>query len=282
MGVSKAETRDRLDQGNGDISLRYEKALAMAFVPSESEIASIYDQIADEFFRHRHDETTDFDIVGWPWMRTILNGRVNDRDVLDVACGTGVVAHKMFHDFHPKSVTGIDISGEMLQIAKREVRDKRSRFLLQSASHLQFPADSFDLVVSTYGMDYVLDLPSALREISRVLRPSGSFVFLIPHPARNQLYYEGGGGVGPVPEGWYLETWRGAGGVQIPKHYLKLGSWIRELDLAGLALKRMYEPHPLEAAMESAPEIYQRYLRSPRTVIFDVESMKPQAFVPSS
>ena len=118
-------------------------------------------------------------------------------------------------------------------------------------------------------MDYIPDLSSALREIRRVLRPGGSFVFLVPHPNRNQLYYEGGGGEGPFSEGWYVETWPGAGGVEIPKHYLKLGTWIRELDLSGFNFKRMHEPHPLQPAMEAAPEIYQRYMRGPRTVIFD-------------
>lgn len=92
--------------------------------------------------------------------------------VLDVACGTGVLACAALDRTGPRGrVVGLDLNADMLSVARRkstaiEWRDGR-------AESLPFPDGSFDAVVSQFGLMFFEDRPTALREMMRVLRPGG-------------------------------------------------------------------------------------------------------------
>ena len=92
--------------------------------------------------------------------------------VLDVACGTGVLTRAVALRAGPSgSVTGLDLSPRMLAIAAR-----LSPTLIWregSAEALPFPDESFDAVVSQFGLMFVPDPALALREMMRVLKPGG-------------------------------------------------------------------------------------------------------------
>ena len=92
--------------------------------------------------------------------------------VLDVACGTGVLACAAAERVGAGgAVTGLDPNEEMLAVARR----KRARVEWKSgrAESLPFPDQSFDRVASQFGLMFFEDRPAALREIMRVLRPGG-------------------------------------------------------------------------------------------------------------
>lgn len=92
--------------------------------------------------------------------------------VLDVACGTGVLTRAVALRTSPSgSVTGLDLSPRMLAIAAR----LSPTLIWQegSAEALPFPDESFDAVVSQFGLMFVPDPALALREMMRVLKPSG-------------------------------------------------------------------------------------------------------------
>src|SRR5579872_337283 len=65
--------------------------------------------------------------------------------VLDVGTGTGLVAHLLAPRVSPGSVIGIDLSGQMLAIARSKA-GKNVQFLGMAAEHLVFRPGSFDLV----------------------------------------------------------------------------------------------------------------------------------------
>jgi SAM-dependent methyltransferase len=109
-----------------------------------------------------------------PWSRTVVRAAhiEPDQQVLDVACGTGVLARAAADRVGPGGkVTGLDPNAEMLAVARRkntwiEWRDGR-------AEALPWLGETFDAVVSQFGMMF-FDSPSdALREMMRVLRPGG-------------------------------------------------------------------------------------------------------------
>ncbi len=92
--------------------------------------------------------------------------------VLDVACGTGVLACAAAARAGPSgSVVGLDPNAEMLAVA----RPKSDRIAWRDgrAESLPFPDDSFDAVVSQFGIMFFEDRVAALREMMRVLRPRG-------------------------------------------------------------------------------------------------------------
>ena len=69
-----------------------------------------------------------------------------------------------------------DLSAGMLEFAKQNVTGENVRHIVIDIQDIPFPADSFDLVIANMMLDHVPDLPKALREVQRVLRPGGTFV----------------------------------------------------------------------------------------------------------
>ena len=92
--------------------------------------------------------------------------------VLDVACGTGVLARAAARRVDPHgSVVGLDVNEGMLAVAKREAPD--IEWQPGIAEDLPFDSDSFDRVVSQFGLMFFEDQGVAIQEMVRVLRPGG-------------------------------------------------------------------------------------------------------------
>jgi len=108
-----------------------------------------------------------------PWTDDLIltvGCRDGDR-VLDVACGTGVVASRVnLVSSKLCYVTGIDINEGMLKAARS---NPQVEWHQGSATELPFDADSFDVVLCQQGLQYFPDRTAAMREIARVLAPGG-------------------------------------------------------------------------------------------------------------
>jgi ubiquinone/menaquinone biosynthesis C-methylase UbiE len=92
--------------------------------------------------------------------------------VLDVACGTGVLARTAATRVGPSgSVAGLDINPGMLSVAARIAPEIEWR--QGSAESLPYEDQSFDTVVSQFGLMFFPDRHTALREMVRVLTPGG-------------------------------------------------------------------------------------------------------------
>lgn len=93
--------------------------------------------------------------------------------VLDLACGTGDLAFAA--SARQARVIGLDLTARMIELA----RERHSAapgdiaWLVGDMTHLPFGAESVDVVTTGYGLRNVPDLPRALAEIHRVLRPGG-------------------------------------------------------------------------------------------------------------
>ena len=92
--------------------------------------------------------------------------------VLDVACGTGVLARTVAARVGPSgTVTGLDINQGMLVVAERNA--PRIQWRRGAADSLPFVDRSFDAVVCQFGLMFFPDRQAALREMFRVLVPGG-------------------------------------------------------------------------------------------------------------
>ena len=92
--------------------------------------------------------------------------------VLDVGTGTGLVAHLVATHVSPGLVMGIDLSENMLSIARAH-KTKNAQFVGMAAEHLVFRPAMFDLVTMGEALAYFADPTTALAEANRVLRPGG-------------------------------------------------------------------------------------------------------------
>ena len=92
--------------------------------------------------------------------------------VLDVACGTGVIARTMAECVGPNgSIVGLDINEGMLAVARRKAPQIDWRQGM--AEDLPFDSSSFDAVVCQFGLMFFEHRSKALKEMVRVLRPGG-------------------------------------------------------------------------------------------------------------
>jgi arsenite methyltransferase len=98
--------------------------------------------------------------------------------VVDVGCGPGFYSRELLDQVGPEgSVTGIDQSPQMLAVARRRSEGfGNACFEKGDATSLPVPSDSFDRALSVQVLEYVADIPTALAEIHRALRPGGRVV----------------------------------------------------------------------------------------------------------
>jgi ubiquinone/menaquinone biosynthesis C-methylase UbiE len=110
-------------------------------------------------------------------------------DVLEVAVGTGL----NFAAYPPDvQLTGIDLSEQMLEIARTRARELgREVELREGDAHaLPFADASFDTVVCTFGLCAIPDIDAALDEMTRVLRHGGKLI-LVDHIASSSRLARG-------------------------------------------------------------------------------------------
>lgn len=110
--------------------------------------------------------------------------------VLDVACGTGQLARVASARVGPQgSVAAVDVNRGMLKVAATLAPE--IEWYEASAESLPFADESFDAVVSQFGLMFFDDRAVALREMNRVLRPGGHLaVAVFDSPERVEAYGE--------------------------------------------------------------------------------------------
>ena len=108
-----------------------------------------------------------------PWTDDlILAAQCRDGDhVLDVGCGTGLVANRInLVSRKFCAITGIDINEGMLTAARR---NPQIAWHQGSATELPFAEGTFDVVLCQQGLQYFPDRDKAMKEMARVLAPGG-------------------------------------------------------------------------------------------------------------
>ena len=106
-------------------------------------------------------------------------GTTPDADVLDLGCGGG---HASFACApHARSVVAYDIAEPMLAVVESAARERglaNVRTKQGPAEHLPFADGAFDWVVSRFSAHHWHDVPHALAEVRRVLKPGGRVLFI--------------------------------------------------------------------------------------------------------
>lgn len=113
---------------------------------------------------------------------------INSRSgrVLEIGVGTGLSLH---HYGAHLDVTGIDVSPDMLDKARKKVAEKGlahvTRISEMDARALDFPGDHFDMVVAMYVISVVPEPEKVMAEMARVCKPGGE-VLIVGHFARTK------------------------------------------------------------------------------------------------
>ncbi|MFJ4411559.1 class I SAM-dependent methyltransferase [Streptomyces sp. NPDC088910] len=179
---------------------------------------------------------------------------LKDKDVLEI--GAGAAQCSRWLAAQGARPVALDLSFRQLQHARR-IDDESSAdgaplvplvpLVQADAGALPFADGSFDLAVSAYGaLPFIADTARVQREVRRVLRPGGRWVFSVTHPVRWAFPDE------PGPEGLtagasyfdrtpYVEEDDRGIAVYV-EHHRTLGDRVREIAAAGLRLVDLVEP----------------------------------------
>ena len=112
-------------------------------------------------------------------LRTIarmVRARATDR-ILEVGCGGGHVLRL----FPQSDLTGIDVSGRMLDKARENLRGYRVELLKGELIHLHLRGRGFDKIICSEVLEHVADPEAILQEIRRLLAPDGRVVITFPN-----------------------------------------------------------------------------------------------------
>ena len=124
-------------------------------------------------------------VVDWGFLRTgssyrrwalERNGLSPGHQLLDVACGTGLVATAACKVLgSAEGITCLDPSEGMLAVARTKLS---AQFVLGRAEQLPFPDNSFDFLTMGYALRHVTTLDETFSEYCRVLKPGGRLLIL--------------------------------------------------------------------------------------------------------
>jgi ubiquinone/menaquinone biosynthesis C-methylase UbiE len=176
-----------------------------------------------------------------------LLGDVRDRTVLEVGCGAAMCSRWLAAQ--GARPVAFDLSAGMLRHARHQARRTGIRVPLAQADaqHLPFRNDAFDIAFTAFGaIPFVADSAAVMREVARVLRPGGRWVFATTHPIRWAFPDD------PGPDGLratmsyfdrtpYVEFARDATPIYV-EHHRTLGDRVREIVAAGFRLVDLIEP----------------------------------------
>lgn len=115
-----------------------------------------------------------------------LLGKIKGKKILEIGCGGAQCGIAMAKQ--GAKVTGIDISKEQLKFAKELAENNKVKitFYQGDIKNLkQIKSNTQDIVFSAFALHYVDNLQKCFREVHRVLKKKGIFVFSFPHPSYN-------------------------------------------------------------------------------------------------
>ena len=166
---------------------------------------------------------------------------------LEVGCGSAPCSRWLAR--RGISVVGFDVSTGMLRHAREAAARTGIRVPLVQADVCQLPfaTASFDGAFAAFGaIPFVTDSAGAMREVARVLRPGGRWVFSTTHPMRWMFPDDPGPRGLTVIQSYfdrspYVEV-DGDGVPAYAEHHRTLGDRIRELTAAGFVLEQLLEP----------------------------------------
>jgi SAM-dependent methyltransferase len=210
-----------------------------------------WDSDADNYQAEHGDFLGDVDFLWCPeGLREAdarLLGDVRGRRVLEVGCGAAAAARWLATQ--GAHVIGLDLSAGMLRhaVAGARASGVRVQLVLGDVLALPFPAGSFDIACTAFGaIPFVEDSAAAMREVYRVLKPGGRWVFSATHPMR-WIFLDDPGENGLFAVHSYFDrrpyVERDAAGVpSYVEQHRTLGDRVRELVAAGFVLRDLIEP----------------------------------------
>lgn len=150
-------------------------------------VNNIFDRIAPRYDLMNRIMTFGMDAS---WRRFVIQkAQIPPRGkVLDIATGTGDIAFEALAQVPDALAVGADFVPRMMTVGRERPQGQRVRWTTADAMHLPYAGGSFDAVTHGFLLRNVIDIPRALAEMLRVLKPGGHMVSLDTTPPKEDVF----------------------------------------------------------------------------------------------
>lgn len=143
---------------------------------------NIYDDITfySEYNKMREANLNANELIEIPTMKTLLPSLKNKK-VLDLGCGNGSMS-KYFVEQGAKYVLALDISKNMINLAKEKNSDEKIAYKVLGMEDIDTIKEKFDIVFSSLAFHYIEDFDKLIKNINNLLNNHGVLLFSQEHP----------------------------------------------------------------------------------------------------
>ena len=236
-----------------------------------------YNKAAEQYHKHLSDSKANFyhQHIEKPAMISILKTIVKNKDVLDLGCGSGVFTKKI-RSMGTKSIVGLDLSNGLIDIAKRE--NPKIKFHVGNATKTHFKNSQFDVISSSLMIHYLKNLKPVFKEVSRILKKDGFFVFSISHPLIGLLKEIKVKGKKIMTIINYFQNrrvvWEVEKGAEVVDYQHTFESIIEPLNNSGFIIERALEPRPSKKSKRFNKKIFEKTSYYPSFLIIKAKKIK--------
>ncbi len=192
-----------------------------------------------------------------------LVGDVSGKSVFDAACGPGFYAAELLE--RGARVSGCDASPTLVALARERTAGRADLRVHDLTEPLTWVSDaSADLVVLALAVHYIDDRVALLKELRRILKPSGALALSTEHPSTTWLRLGGSYfTTEPVEESlseeadWPIRAWT-----------RPLTVTFQEFREAGFLVEELLEPRPVPEMADRFPEDYAKLEQFPAFIAF--------------
>ena len=248
--------------------------------------ANTWKEITDDNYDPFRDE------VSTPLFLDFI-GQIKSKTVMDIGCAAGR-SSRIIYDLMKKNgindglVTGVDISKSMLDLARdtEKQNPQNIKYAEASISDLsQFKKDSFEVVVSMMALMCMNDLEKGFKEVFRILKPNGRFIFSVRHPCFM-----------PISKGFARNKENQIAGIIVSEYFIKhtyldkmytpnkqiqmtiplvnytISQYLSFLIKAGFTITKTDEPVPSDESIKKFPHL--NFWKKNAALYFFVEATK--------
>lgn len=148
---------------------------------------NIYDDkdFFSDYIEMRESGVNANELLEIPMIKSMLPD-LNGRTVLDLGCGCGGMS-KYFVEKGAKRVLAVDISKNMLKVAKKQNNSEKIEYRCLAMEDISSIKEKFDVVFSSLAFHYVEDFQKLMQDISNLLNPNGILLFSQEHPVTTAI-----------------------------------------------------------------------------------------------
>jgi len=249
----------------------------------KNEIEKNWDDMAKAYEDFTEKDDSYSYAIEWPCIQKMLP-QLNNKRILELGCSTGRYSF-LFEKENPLFVLGVDISENMLNIAKEKAKKigSKVKFIKADISNLDiYINEKFDFIFSSTTFHYIEDIKSLFFNIFNALDDKGVCIVSLMHPVYTAQYPVDKNGEFPSDDEWviryldkskraYIQPWieynDNIENFLSMSYHHTVNDYFNAIINAGFRIERVEEPFPPESWKQNCYSRYNSFIETPSYMI---------------